>query len=76
MIRRDRGDLIKAKAKQRRVKAAALPTELEDELTKGSCARAAAAIRRPDLRVPDVRLSAALESGIVSGAAKRFESLS
>jgi hypothetical protein len=36
MIRRDRGDLIKAKTRQRRVKAkaVALPTELEDELTK------------------------------------------
>ena len=36
MIRSDWGDLIKAKARQRRVKAkaVALPTELEDELTK------------------------------------------
>ena len=36
MIRRDWGDLIKAKARQRRVKAkaAVLPTQLADELTK------------------------------------------
>ena len=36
MIRRDWGDLIKAKARQRRVKAKAamLPTQLADELTK------------------------------------------
>jgi ATP-dependent exoDNAse (exonuclease V) beta subunit len=36
MIRRDWADLIKAKARQRRAKAkaAVLPTELEDELTK------------------------------------------
>ena len=68
MIRRDWGDLIKAKARQRRVKAKAamLPTQLADELTKVSCASAAAAIRRSDLRLPDVRLSAALQGGIVS----------
>jgi len=36
MIRRNWGDLIKAKARQRRVKAkaAVLPTELEEELKK------------------------------------------
>ena len=36
MIRSDWGDLIKARQRQRRVKAkaVALPTELEDELTK------------------------------------------